>query len=34
VARAATELPGRFVLDGVETAALLRGSAKHGSFLL
>jgi hypothetical protein len=34
LARSATELPGRFVLDGVETAALLRGSVKHGALLL
>jgi GT2 family glycosyltransferase len=34
LARSAAELPGRFVLDGVETAALLRGSARHRSFLL
>lgn len=34
LARTATELPGRFLLDGVETAALLRGSARHRALLL
>jgi GT2 family glycosyltransferase len=34
LARTALEVPGRFALDGVETAALLRGSARHRSFLL
>lgn len=32
--RTASELPGRFLLDGVETAALLRGSLRHRSLLL
>jgi glycosyltransferase involved in cell wall biosynthesis len=32
--RTASELPGRFVIDGVETAALLRGSARYRSLLL
>jgi GT2 family glycosyltransferase len=34
LARTGAELPGRFVLDGVETAALLRGSVRHRSLLL
>ncbi len=34
LARTALELPGRFVLDGVETAALLRGSVRHRALLL
>ena len=34
VLRSASELPGRFVLDGVETAALVRGSIRHRSPLL
>ena len=34
LARTATELPGRFVLDGVETAALLLGSARYRTPLL
>jgi len=34
LARTALELPGRAVLDGVETAALLRGSVRHRSLLL
>ncbi len=32
--RTATELPARFLLDGVETAALLRGSVRHRALLL
>ncbi len=34
LARSASELPGRFLLDGTETAALLRGSARHRALLL
>ena len=34
LARTVSELPGRFVLDGVETAALLRGSARYRTLLL
>ena len=34
LARTVTELPGRFLLDGTETAALLRGSARHRALLL
>lgn len=34
IARTATELPGRFALDAVETAALLRGSARYRTPLL
>jgi GT2 family glycosyltransferase len=34
LARTAIELPGRFLLDGVETAALLRGSVRHHALLL
>ncbi len=34
LARSATELPGRFAIDGAETAALLRGSFRHRSLLL
>jgi hypothetical protein len=34
LARHASELPGRFVIDGVETAALLRGSARYRTLLL
>jgi hypothetical protein len=34
LARSAAELPARFALDGVETAALLRGSARHRALLL
>jgi GT2 family glycosyltransferase len=34
LARTALEVPGRFALDAVETAALLRGSARHRSLLL
>jgi hypothetical protein len=34
LARTASELPGRFVIDGVETAALLCGSARYRTFLL
>ncbi len=34
LARTGTELPGRFVLDGVETAALVRGSLRYRTFLL
>ena len=34
LARTAAELPGRFAIDGVETAALLRGSARYRTLLL
>ena len=34
LARSASELPGRFLIDGVETAALVRGSVRHRSPLL
>lgn len=34
LARTATELPGRFVLDGAETAALVRGSLRYRTPLL
>jgi GT2 family glycosyltransferase len=34
LARSASELPGRFVIDGAETAALVRGSVRHRSPLL
>ena len=34
LARTASELPGRLVIDATETAALLWGSAKHRTFLL
>jgi GT2 family glycosyltransferase len=32
--RSASELPGRFLIDGVETAALVRGTLRYGSPLL
>jgi hypothetical protein len=34
LARTASELPGRFVIDGVETAALVRGSVRYRTPLL